>query len=90
MRGYEGRGIGAGAGESGVQTVGRVEGGLPRLTLPWLSLEQVKSLLGPAALISAVGFVESLSVGQTLGAKRRESVSANHELVALGGAGCLC
>lgn len=78
--------IWAGAGESGVQTVGRVEGGLPRLTLPWLSLEQVKSLLGPAALISAVGFVESLSVGQTLGAKRRESVSANHELVALGGA----
>jgi len=76
----------AGGEQSGVKTVGLVESGLPTFTFPWLTLEQIKSLLGPAALISAVGFVESLSVGQTLGARRRENVSANQELVALGGA----
>ncbi|MFM8665971.1 MAG: SulP family inorganic anion transporter, partial [Betaproteobacteria bacterium] len=45
-----------------------------------------RDLAMPALLISVVGFVESVSVGQTLAAKRRQRVDPNQELVALGGA----
>ena len=38
----------------------------------------------PALLISVVGFVESVSVGQTLAAKRRQRIVPDRELVALG------
>jgi SulP family sulfate permease len=37
-----------------------------------------------ALLISVVGFVESVSVGQTLAAKRRQRIEPDQELVALG------
>ena len=38
----------------------------------------------PALLISVVGFVESVSVGQTLAARRRQRIEPDRELVALG------
>jgi SulP family sulfate permease len=37
-------------------------------------------------LISIIGYVESVSVGKTLGAKRRQRISPNQELIALGAA----
>jgi len=41
-------------------------------------------LLPAALLISLVGFVESVSVAQTLAAKRRQRIDPNQELIALG------
>jgi SulP family sulfate permease len=43
-----------------------------------------QQLLLPAVLISLVGFVESVSVAQTLAAKRRQRIVPNQELTALG------
>jgi SulP family sulfate permease len=43
-----------------------------------------QQLAVPALLISVVGFVESVSVGQTLAAKRRQRIEPNRELLALG------
>ena len=69
-----------------VAVVGNIPAGLPSLALPSFNLPLVKELLLPAALISTIGYVESISVGSALGAKRREGVENNRELVALGGA----
>ncbi|MBT5718752.1 MAG: sulfate permease [Gammaproteobacteria bacterium] len=69
-----------------VAVVGNIPAGLPSLALPSFNLPLVKELLLPAALISTIGYVESISVGSALGAKRREGVDNNRELVALGGA----
>lgn len=69
-----------------VAVVGDIPAGLPALVLPSFSLQLVRDLLLPAALISIIGYVESISVGRTLGAKRREGVDNNRELIALGGA----
>ena len=69
-----------------VAVVGSIPAGLPSLVLPSFNLPLVKELLLPAALISTIGYVESISVGSALGAKRREGVENNRELVALGGA----
>ncbi|MFB9148564.1 SulP family inorganic anion transporter [Roseovarius ramblicola] len=70
----------------GVSIVGAVPQGLPPLTLPDLSPELLGSLLVPAILISIIGFVESVSVAQTLAAKRRQRIDPNQELIGLGAA----
>ncbi len=73
-------------GSKGVALVGEVPQGLPMLSLPNFSLETVEALLVPALIISIVGFVESISVAQTLAAKRRERIVPNQELIGLGAA----
>jgi SulP family sulfate permease len=68
----------------GVRIVGAVPQGLPPLTLPSWDSSIWQQLAVPALLISVVGFVESVSVGQTLAAKRRQRIEPNRELLALG------
>ncbi len=68
----------------GLKIVGTVPQGLPPLTAPLWDMALWKSLAVPALLISVVGFVESVSVGQTLAAKRRQRIEPDQELFALG------
>ena len=68
----------------GVKLVGTVPQGLPPLTTPVWDWALWQELWVPALLISVVGFVESVSVGQTLAAKRRQRIEPDQELVALG------
>jgi SulP family sulfate permease len=68
----------------GLKIVGSVPPGLPPLTTPLWDLALWKELALPALLISVVGFVESVSVGQTLAARRRQRIEPDRELVALG------
>lgn len=70
--------------DSGVKIVGTVPSGLPPFGLPHWDAALWQQLLVPALLISVVGFVESVSVGQTLAAKRRQRIDPDQELVALG------
>ncbi len=73
-------------GGKGVALVGEVPPGLPMLALPGFDLELIRQLAVPALIISIVGFVESVSVAQTLAARRRERISPNQELIGLGAA----
>ena len=68
----------------GVKVVGHIPQGLPPFTLPLWDLALWQQLAVPALLLSVVGFVESVSVGQTLAAKRRQRIVPDQELVALG------
>ncbi len=70
--------------EAGVRVVGAVPQGLPPWTMPLWDPDLWRSLAVPALLISLVGFVESVSVGQTLAARRRQRIEPDRELVALG------
>ncbi|KJZ19473.1 SulP family inorganic anion transporter [Loktanella sp. S4079] len=72
--------------EQGVQIVGHVPQSLPPLTMPDLSPTLLHQLLLPAFLISLIGFVESVSVAQTLAAKKRERIDPDQELIGLGAA----
>ncbi|QCB47959.1 sulfate permease [Hydrogenophaga sp. PAMC20947] len=75
--------------DGGLRVVGAVPGGLPPLTLPKLDANlwpQVQQLATAALLISLVGFVESVSLGQSLAAKRRERIEPDAELRGLGAA----
>jgi sulfate permease, SulP family len=75
-----------GLGRAGVSTVGDIPQGLPPLTLPPLDAPLWLDLLPAAVLISLVGFVESVSVAQTLAARKRQRIDPNQELVGLGAA----
>ena len=70
----------------GVKIVGAVPQGLPPLTLPSYSPDLIRLLVLPALLISIIGFVESISVAQTLAAKKRQRIDPDQELIGLGAA----
>jgi SulP family sulfate permease len=67
-----------------VAIVGEVPQGLPPLTMP--SFSPISGQLIPAVLISIIGFVESVSVAQTLAAKKRQRIDPDQELIGLGAA----
>ena len=69
-----------------VSIVADIPAGLPPLTVPNLDLALIEQLLPAAALIAAVGFLESVSVAKSLASKRRQKIDANQELIALGAA----
>ncbi|AEV36602.1 sulfate permease [Pseudovibrio sp. FO-BEG1] len=72
--------------QSGVKIVGSVPQSLPPLTMPSFSSELISALFVPALLISIIGFVESVSVAQTLAAKKRQRIDPDQELIGLGAA----
>jgi len=73
-------------GAQGVALVGQVPRGLPSLSIPKYDPDLWSELAMSAMLISIIGYVESVSVGKTLGAKRRQRIDPNQELIALGAA----
>ncbi|MBL4819887.1 MAG: sulfate permease [Gammaproteobacteria bacterium] len=70
--------------QQGVELVGDIPRGMPGLTMPDFSRELISSLFGSAVLISIISFVESISVSQTLAARRRQRIDPDQELIGLG------
>lgn len=71
---------------SSVRTVGAIPTDLPGLFFPSLELSRWADLFVPAVLIALVGFVETVSVGHALAAKRKQRIDPNQELLGLGAA----
>ncbi len=70
----------------GVAIVGHVPQGIFPLTVPAFDPELWRQLFVSALVISIVGFVESISVAQTLAARRRQHIDPDQELLGLGAA----
>jgi SulP family sulfate permease len=70
----------------GVAIVGDVPRGLPAFNWPAFDPALWRDLVVAAVLISIIGFVESISIAQTLAAKRRQRIDPDQELVGLGAA----
>ena len=68
----------------GVAIVGEVPRGLPPVTAPSFDAGLWRDLFAAAVLISIIGFVESVSVAQTLAAKKRQRIFPDQELIGLG------
>ena len=67
-----------------VAIVGSIPEGLPSFAIPSFTFAIWRELLPAAILISLVGYVETISVAQTLASKRRQRIDPNQELIALG------
>jgi len=75
-----------GLADRGVSIVGAVPQSLPPFTVPSFDFGLLTALFVPALLISVIGFVESISVAQTLAAKKRQRIDPDQELIGLGAA----
>lgn len=73
-------------GDQGVVLVGAIPQGMPVPGIPPIDLDLIRALAGPALLISLIGFVESVSIAQTLASKRRQRILPDQELIGLGAA----
>ena len=73
-------------GSRGLALVGEIPAGLPSPVLPDFSNGTWLSLITPAIMISIIGYVESVSVGRTLAAKRRQKINPDQELIGMGSA----
>ncbi|MCC6008350.1 MAG: sulfate permease [Rhodobacteraceae bacterium] len=71
---------------AGVSVVGEIPNVLPSPSLPPLDPGLWLQIAIPALLLSIVGYVETISVAQTLAAKRRQRIDPDQELIALGAA----
>ena len=70
----------------GVALSGPVPAGLPHLQVVMPTWELITELAPSALLISLIGYVESVSVGRTLGGRRRQHINPDQELIGLGAA----
>ncbi len=71
---------------AGIAVVGAVPQGLPQLALVMPDADTLSLLWLPALLIALVGFVESVSVAQSLALQRQQRIVPNRELLGLGAA----
>jgi len=72
--------------DRGVQVVGEIPPGLPRLALPLVALDELLALLPLAAVIALVSFAESIAIGKSIAGRTRETLHSDRELVASGAA----
>lgn len=72
--------------DKGVRILAEIPSGLPPLTVPVFDAALWRELAPAALLISVIGFVESVSVAQTLAAKKRQRIVPDQELIGLGAA----
>lgn len=72
--------------EKSVEVVGDIPSGLPTLALPEWSLDLSMDLLPAAIILSLVGFIESVSIGQSFATKERQKINTDNELIGLGSA----
>jgi sulfate permease, SulP family len=68
----------------GGEVVGTVPPGLPSLTLPKLSWQDITNLLSAALVISLVAFMEAVSIAKAMAAKTRARIDPNQELIGQG------
>lgn len=71
---------------SETRTVGTIPSGLPSIGLPALDVQGLQGLLLSAALIGLVGFIESVSMAQTMARRFKVPVDPDAELRGLGAA----
>ena len=71
--------------DKGVKIIGEIPQGLPSIGIPAVEFGKVQQLLPLAFIISMVSFIESISIGKAIQARKRNyHIKANQELIALG------
>lgn len=65
-------------------TVGDIPRGLPRPSLPRVSLSAMSDVLPTVLTVIVIGYGTSISIARALAAKHRERVEPNRELLAIG------
>ncbi|MCI4669248.1 MAG: solute carrier family 26 protein [Bacteroidia bacterium] len=71
--------------EKGILIIKDIPEGLPFIVLPKFNLESIEALLPTAAVISIIGFMQSIAVAKAIQDRHRNyEITPNRELIALG------
>lgn len=68
----------------GGEVVGRIPSGLPSLSVPRLSWDDIVQLVSAAFVIALVAFMESISMAKAMATRTKQRVDANQELIGQG------
>jgi len=68
----------------GGAVVGKIPEGLPKFTVPELSLKSFLKLLPTAIIISLLGFMEAIAIAKAMAAKTGQKLNPNQELIGQG------
>jgi len=69
---------------TGIRTLGPLPGALPSLSVPDLSADTVKSLMGIAFGVTLLSLTEAMSVARAVGLRAGQRIDANQEFVGQG------
>ncbi len=72
--------------DRGVTLIGRIPAGLPVPSLPGVSATEVAALVPPALGVAFVAYTDNILTGRAFAHRRRDTVDARRELLALGAA----
>lgn len=72
--------------QRGVAIIGDVPGGLRAPRLPWIDGGALGNLLTSAVVIALIGYVEGVSISQSIAMRTRRRIDLNQEFIALGAA----
>ena len=64
--------------------VGKIPEGLPKFTVPELTVKSFLKLLPTAIIISLLGFMEAIAIAKAMAAKTGQKIDANQELIGQG------
>ncbi|MBN1257253.1 MAG: SulP family inorganic anion transporter [Planctomycetes bacterium] len=68
----------------GIQVVGEIPSGLPKLAMPHMDLEMTWSLLPGAFMVMLIGFMEICSITRAISTHSHQRVDLNQELIGQG------
>jgi SulP family sulfate permease len=68
----------------GVAVVGAIPRGIPIPRLPAVTAADIRALIGPALVITLVGYAQTIAIGRSLAAKTRTVIDPNRDLIASG------
>ncbi len=68
----------------GGEVVGKIPEGLPKFTIPELSVKSFFKLLPTAIIISLLGFMEAIAIAKAMAAKTGQKLDPNQELIGQG------
>ncbi len=69
-----------------IKTVDALPGALPRLSMPELSVDNLKLLLVPSLAMTLLALAEAVSIAQAMAKKRNEPLNGNQEFLGQGAA----
>jgi len=73
-----------GAGQTGIRTLGALPGALPSLSMPDLSPDTIKTLLGIALGVTVLSLTEAMSITRAIGLKSGQRIDGNQEFIGQG------
>jgi len=77
-------GINTTYGSGAVQTIGVLTVGLPPFSMPDVSLETIKIIIGSAFAISVLALTEAVSIGRAIAVRSGQQISGNQEFIGQG------